>query len=327
MSTETVPSAGRHALAPSPRALFSAIVTCHYEEKSIDEFHARLSAALGALGHDYEIIMVNDGSTDGTWEKLKAIWQRDPAVRVILDFYRNYGQTAAITAGLEHVRGTAVVLLDSDLQLAPEELPLLVAKHFEGHDVVSGARTTRRDSLFRIVPSKIANMIMRKASQSHFSDFGCTFKIYDATLLRGMGFSPYRLFSNVDSIARAGRHAEVPITHFPRKYGKSGWTFAKLWKYNMDNVIRLSERPFQLLAVACLTTALLFVARIAAGFFTSIQVLREITPGLLLNFSVVSLLVVVAVLCLVGEFTIRAFLATQRLPGYIVREMHEKKRA
>ena len=102
---------------------FSMLVTCHFEERSIEEFHARLSAALASLGRSYEIIMVNDGSTDGTWEKIKAIFAKDPRVRVVMDFFRNAGQQAAITACACEARGRALVLMDSDLQLMPEELP------------------------------------------------------------------------------------------------------------------------------------------------------------------------------------------------------------
>lgn len=299
---------------------FSVIITCHYEEKSIGEFHGKLSSALERLGRGYEIIMVNDGSTDGTFAALEGIFERDPHVRVVMDLFKNAGQAAAITAGIEEARGKAIVLMDSDLQLDPGELPLLVAEYDKGRDIVSGYRKNRRDSLVRIIPSKLANAIMRKASKSNFRDFGCTFKIFNADLIRAFGFGPNQIFSNVDVIAQAGRCAEIPITHYPRKYGKSGWTFRKLWQYNMDNVMKLSQRPFQILAVLCILASSLFLVRILAGFFVPMKVFEEVTTGLLLNAVVISLLVLLAVLALIGEFSIRAFVNLRRTPGYIVRK-------
>jgi glycosyltransferase involved in cell wall biosynthesis len=310
--------------AHSPIPELSALITCYNEENSIDEFHARLSAALNALGRPYEIVFVNDGSADRTFEKLCRILERDPQVSAVADMFRNAGQQAAITAAMSEARGRAFLLMDSDLQLSPEEIPLLVARYDQGYDVVSGARSNRKDSLLRIVPSKLANIIMRKATQSEFRDFGCTFKIYNANLVRAFDYGPHRLFSNIDLIARAGRRCEVPVTHRPRKYGKSGWTFRKLIKYNTDNLVSLSERPFQILAGLCLIFAALFCLRILLGYLVPIHILGSISNGLLLNAIVISLLMTLAVLCMIGEFAIRAFLIGRNLPLYVVRELRRR---
>ena len=299
---------------------FSVLITCHYEEASIDEFHAKLDAALAALGRSYEIIMVNDGSTDATFEHLKRIFDRNPHVRVIMDLFKNAGQQAAITAAIEEAQGKAIVIMDSDLQLDPAEISILVQEYDKGYDVVTGYRKNRKDSFLRIIPSKLANVIMRRASNSNFRDFGCTFKIYNAALVRSFRYGPRHIFSNVDLIAKTQRRCEVPITHYPRKYGKSGWTFRKLWQYNMDNVVRLSQKPFQFLAVACLLTTGVFFLRVLAGFFSAFKVFEAVTNGLLLNAIVMALLILLAVLSLIGEFTIRNFLNTQNTPVYSVRE-------
>jgi glycosyltransferase involved in cell wall biosynthesis len=241
-------------------------------------------------------------------------------VHAALDLFKNSGQQAAITAALNESRGGAIVLIDSDLQLAPEELPVLLAQWDKGFDLVTGYRVERKDSLFRIAPSLLANMIMRRASHSSIRDFGCTFKIYNAGLLRAFQFGPRHVFTNVEAIARIDRIIEVPVSHRPRKYGKSGFTFRKLMKYNMDNMVILSERPFQFIALICLIVAVLFGCRLVLDRVVPVKILAFVSNGLLLNVMVISLLVNVALISLIGEFAIRSFYATRNVPLYIVRE-------
>lgn len=303
---------------------FSVVITCFYEERSIEEFHQKLSRALEGLGRTYEIILVNDGSTDGTFAKLKAIYEQDPKVTTILDLFKNAGQVAAMTAGITHARGDHIVFMDSDLQLDPAELPLLVARFDEGMDVVSGCRKNRKDSISRIIPSKIANVIMRKVSRSKFTDFGCTFKIFNGRLLRAFNYNPFKIFHPVHVIAQAQHCVEVPITHYPRQYGKSGWTFRKLFAYNMDNLVSISDRPFQFLSLVCLGVAALFVLRIMLAFVLPFSILSDITNGLILNFQFVELLLILAVLSAIGEFIIRNFNMLQQRPKYIIREIYQK---
>jgi undecaprenyl-phosphate 4-deoxy-4-formamido-L-arabinose transferase len=299
---------------------FSACITCYYEEKSIEEFYRRLSAALESLNRSYEIIFVNDGSRDGTWEKLKAIFARDPRVHAVVDLFKNSGQQAAQTVALNESRGKALVFIDSDLQLAPEELPRLVAEYDRGFDLVTGYRQNRKDSLFRIVPSRLANMIMRRASHSNVRDFGCTFKIFDAAPIRAFQYGPRLVLNMVEVISKIDRIAEVPVTHYPRRYGKSGWTFTKLMKYNMDNVVTLSERPFQVVGLLCLGVTVLMAVRILLYRWMPLPFLPSVTNGLLLNAIMIALLVNVALLSLAGEFVIRSFFQQKGTPLYVVRE-------
>ena len=299
---------------------FSVLITCYYEEKSIDEFYRRLSATLESLNRSYEIIFVNDGSRDGTWEKLRAIFAQDPHVHAVIDLFKNSGQQAGTTAALNESRGSALVYIDSDLQLAPEDLPLLVAEYDRGFDLVTGYRKNRKDALFRIIPSFLANIVMRKSSHSNLRDFGCTFKVVNALPMRAFQFGPQHLLSFVEVISKIDRIAEVPVSHHPRRYGSSGWTFAKLMKYNTDNLAILSERPFQLTAFLCLAVALLLVIRVLLDRFYPVMILTSVSNGLLLNAIVVALLVNVALLSVVGEFAIRSFFAHKALPQYIVRE-------
>lgn len=303
---------------------FSFVVTCYYEEQSIDEFYTRLRAAAEGLGRPYEIVMVNDGSTDGTFEKLKSYFDRDPRVSAVIDLYRNSGQVNAMTAGLNETRGKAIVFMDSDLQLDPEELPLLVSAFDEGNDIVSGARKNRKDSLIRRLPSKLANIVMRRVARHELTDFGCTYKIYDAKLVHAFEFGPFKPWRTAYVFARARRCVEVPVSHRERKYGESGWTFRSLFGFYMDHLVGVSERPFQLMSLVCFALAGLFAVRIASAWLVPISILPEVTPGMILNAVAVGFLLVLSVLAAIGEYVMRNFLMTQRYPGYVVRELHRK---
>ena len=303
---------------------FSAIITCYFEEKSIIEFHAKLSKALNSLDKSYEIIFVNDGSADGTFELLKEIFNRDKKVTRVINFFKNSGQGAAITAGINHAKGKHFILMDSDLQLAPEELPLLVNEFEKGCDIVSGYRKDRKDSFFRIVPSVLANYIMRKVSKSDLKDFGCTFKIYHGELIRAFNLGPLKLFNPVYIIEQAQKCREVPVSHFPRKYGKSGWTFNKLTEYNMENFMGMFSKAFQVIGFWSILIALLLVLRTIVDYFYSFKILSKIYNGLLLIAIMLSMFITLKMLCLIGEYVVRIFSVAQKNPKYIIKEILER---
>jgi len=307
---------------PTPELSF--IVTCYFEEKSIEEFHARLSRTVQPLGRSFEIVMVNDGSTDGTFAKLEGFFESDSRVTTVIDLYRNAGQVAAMTAGITHARGDAMIFMDSDLQLDPEELPLLLDEFDRGYDIVSGVRRERHDSTFRTVSSRLANVVMRRVSGHPLTDFGCTYKIYDARLLRAFEFGPFKTFRTAYVFARAKRVKEVSITHHERRYGRSGWNFRKLFAFYMDHLVGLSERPFQFLSVAFLLLAFVLGLRLVLAWTLQITILPEVTPGLILNVLVAGVLLVLGVLCLIGEYVMRNFLVLQRYPAYIIRQIRQK---
>jgi glycosyltransferase involved in cell wall biosynthesis len=308
-----------------PEVEFSVIITCFFEEESIEIFHKRLSNTLKTLGRSYEIIFINDGSTDGTFEKLRRIFDSDNHVTAVIDLFKNTGQTNAKTPGIMIAKGKAMVAMDSDLQLDPEELPRLISVYDKGYDVVSGFREKRKDSLFRKLPSKIANVIMRKASGSKLQDFGCTFKIYDMRLVHAFEFGPFKPWRSVPVIGQAARTADVPVSHHSRPFRKSGWTFRKLFAYNMENLVNLSERPFQILGVLCLVIALVGILRLAMEMIFPISILPMVTTGLLLNVIVIGLLAILAVLSAIGEFVIRNFIKMQNAPAFIIRKIYEER--
>jgi undecaprenyl-phosphate 4-deoxy-4-formamido-L-arabinose transferase len=311
---------GERMVDEDPRPEFSVVVTCHFEEDSIDAFHGRLRRTLDGLGRSHELILVNDGSTDGTLARLRAIFERDRSVSVLLDLYKNSGQAVAITAGCVEARGRNVVLIDSDLQLDPEDLPRLVAEFDKGFDVVSGYRVDRQDSLWRRAASRLANVVMRRVSRAPFRDFGCTFKILDGRLVRAFEPGPLRPLRPPYLIAAAQRCSELPVSHHARPHGHSGWTLDKLLAYNMDNVVGLSRRPFQMLSTLCFLAGLLLVLRVLVSPLLPGPILGEVSNGLLLNALVVSLLLIVGVSSLIGEYVLRTYLTSQSMPAYIVRK-------
>ena len=304
---------------------FSVIITCHFEEQSIDIFYERLSNTMKSLGRSYEIIFVNDGSTDKTFEKLRRIFDSDERVTAVIDLFKNTGQANAKTPGVMIAKGKAMVVIDSDLQLDPEELPRLVSEYDKRYDIVTGYRKKRHDSIFRKLPSMLANVIMRKASGTKLRDFGCTFKIYDMRMVHAFEFGPFKPWRSVPVIAQAGRIAEVPVSHHSRQFLKSGWTFRKLFAYNMENIVNLSERPFQILGVLCLGIAIVGILRLTVEMFFPIRLMPIVTTGMLLNVLVIGFLSIFAVLAAVGEFTIRNFIKLQYVPTYIIREIYERK--
>ena len=308
-----------------PKIDFSVVISCYFEEKSIDIFYDRLSRTLKSTGRSYEIIFINDGSTDKTFEKLCNIFDADQHVTAVIDLFKNTGQANAKTPGVIIAEGKAMVFLDSDLQLDPEELPLLIEEYDKGYDIVTGYRKARNDSFFRKFPSKFANVIMRKASKTNLKDFGCTFKIYNLRLVQGFNFGPFKPWRSVPVIAQAGRISEIPVSHHARQFGQSGWSLRKLFDYNMENMVHLSERPFQILGVFCLFFAFLFGTRLFLETLFPIQILPRVTTGLLVNILIFGILSIISVLAVIGEFIIRNFIKLENHPSFIIREILTRK--
>jgi undecaprenyl-phosphate 4-deoxy-4-formamido-L-arabinose transferase len=302
----------------------SVVITCHFEERSIDEFHARLSRTLEGLGRSYEIVMVNDGSTDGTLAHLHAIFERDPRVTAVVDLMRNAGQAAAITAGCRQARGQAFVFMDSDLQLDPEDLPRLLAEYDRGGDAVCGYRVDRVDSLGRKIGSRLANVAMRRVSRSALHDLGCTFKVVDGRIVRAFEAGPFRSLRAPALVAAARDVVEVPVAHHQRPYERSGYSPARLIAFAIENVVAMSERPFQFLSLACLVASALLVLRLVSTIFFPRTLLAQVTNGLILHAVAFSLLVVVAVLSAVGEYVIRSYLILRGDPVYVIRSVRRR---
>ena len=210
----------------------SIVVPIYNEEESVGTLYEKIAKTMEKLPHEYEIIAVDDGSTDNTLEKLKELASKDKRLKVI-SFKRNYGQTAAMFAGFQHASGDVIITMDADLQNDPADIPLLLEKMEEGYDVVSGWRKDRKDPFFsRTLPSKIANYIISNVTGVHLHDYGCSLKAYKKDIAKN-----FRLYGDMHRFLPAlakglgAKITEVPVSHHPRLYGKS--------KYGIGRTVRV----------------------------------------------------------------------------------------
>lgn len=227
---------------------FSIVVPFHNEEENLPELYRRLTRVMEALDDDYELVFVDDGSTDKTHHILRDICALDPRV-VGIRLRRNFGQTPALAAGFDRALGEIVIAMDGDLQHQPEDIPRFVKKLDEGHDIVSGWRQNRQDGFIRTFPSKIANKLMAKASGVAIHDFGTTFKAYRREVLERIPIygQMHRFIPAMASIEGA-LVAEVPIEDKPRVSGKSHYGITRTFRVIFDIltirfIVRYFARP------------------------------------------------------------------------------------
>ncbi len=212
--------------------MISIVIPVYNEEESLPLLYEKLSKVLERLGEDYEIIFVDDGSEDRSFEILRSFAEKDKRVKVVR-FRRNYGQTAAIYAGFEIAKGDVIITMDADLQNDPEDIPLLLEKMKEGYDVVSGWRKDRKDPFWsRKLPSMIANWIIARVTGVKIHDYGCTLKAYRKDIAKR-----FRLYGDMHRFLPAlakrfgAKITEVPVRHHPRLYGRS--------KYGISRTVRV----------------------------------------------------------------------------------------
>jgi len=212
--------------------MLSVVIPAYNEEENVPILYEKLKKVLDSLGEDYEIIFVDDGSTDGTYQRLKQLAEKDSRLKVIR-FKRNYGQTAAMSAGFEHAKGDVIITLDADLQNDPEDIPLLLEKLEEGYHVVSGWRKDRKDPfLSRKLPSMIANWLISKITGVHLHDYGCTLKAYRAEVVKDLElFGDMHRFLPALTKRRGAKITEVVVRHHPRMFGRS--------KYGIGRTVRV----------------------------------------------------------------------------------------
>jgi glycosyltransferase involved in cell wall biosynthesis len=210
--------------------VISVVVPVHNEERSVALLHEELQAALDPLGHEWETVFVDDGSTDGSFSALTRLHARTDNVRVVR-LRRNFGKAAALAAGFAHASGDTVVTIDGDLQDDASEIPRLLAKLEEGFDLVSGWKTDRRDPLTRRLPSRVFNWTASRIAGIRLHDMNCGLKAYRAEVVRGLTlYGELHRFIPVLAHERGFRVAELPVNHRPRPHGRS--------RYGMERYLR-----------------------------------------------------------------------------------------
>ncbi|HEX7126964.1 MAG TPA: glycosyltransferase family 2 protein [Thermodesulfobacteriota bacterium] len=231
------------------RPALSVVIPVLDEADNVGPLHRRLREALEPMGVPFEILFVDDGSRDGTPERLAALRAADPAV-VVVRFRRNFGQTAAMAAGFRLARGRIIVSLDGDLQNDPADIPRLVAKLDEGYDVVQGWRRNRQDRfLSRRLPSIVANRLIARLSGVSVHDNGCSLKAYRAEVIKRVALyaEMHRFIPAMATLAGA-RIAEVPVRHHARRFGRSKYGIGRAWRVCLDLFLvamltRFAARP------------------------------------------------------------------------------------
>lgn len=304
----------------------SVVVPIHNEVENLNPFHRELKEVLKGLGLDYEVVYVDDGSEDGSFERLVALAERDPHV-VVVRLCRNYGQTAALAAGLAHSRGVDVVTIDGDRQNDPADIPAMLAKRREGFDLVTGWRVHRRDRwLTRRLPSQIANWLIGLITGVRLHDYGCTLKVMRGELARSL-----RLYGEMHRFIPAliddlgGRVVEMPVRHRPRVAGRSKYGVSRVVRVVLDlvTVKFLSSyftRPIHIFGVVGLLSTTVGLAIVGVLGFERLYLGVRLSerPLVLLGILLTLMGLQFITMGLLGELLVRTYHEAQGKPVYRV---------
>jgi glycosyltransferase involved in cell wall biosynthesis len=307
----------------------SVIVPLYNEVENIAPLHQELSAVLGKLGRSYEILYIDDGSSDDSFALLAALQQQDRHV-VVVRFSRNYGQTAALAAGFDRAAGDVMVTLDADGQNDPADIPALLAKLDEGYDLVTGWRLPRQDPfLSRRLPSVVANALIGWSTGVHLHDYGCTLKV-----MRRAAVSGLRLYGEMHRFIPAlasdlgARIAELPVHHRPRRAGASKYGLSRTVRVLLDLITvkflsSYSTRPIQVFGViGLLSSAVGLVITGILGFerlFFGVPLANRplVWLGILLTLMGLQFIT----MGLLGELLVRTYHESQNKPVYRIAEV------
>ena len=310
----------------------SVVVPLYNEARVVDELYNRLTKVMSETGLHYELVFVEDGSTDNTLELLKAIAAADSHI-VIVQLRRNFGQTPALAAGFDNATGEIIISMDGDLQHLPEEIPAFLEKLKEGYDVVSGWREKRVDNLImRKIPSRVANWIASKVSGVDIHDFGTTFKAYRRRVIEDLNlYGEMHRFIPALLSGGGARIIEVPITNIERPHGKSSYGISRTFKVAFDLVtlkflLGYATRPLHFFGRPALYSFLLSFALAAYILFDKLyyNVPIFIAHGPLAMLSAILLLIGFGFIStgLIGELISRVYFEATQRKIYAVRKIH-----
>lgn len=307
----------------------SVVIPVHDEVESLPHLLEAIASTFQASQLSYEIICVDDGSTDGSAELLKEQAQKRSDLKAVI-LRRNYGQTAAMAAGFNYAIGNAIVTLDADLQNDPQDIPILLAKLEEGYDLVSGWRKNRQDgAVRRLLPSKIANWLIRRTTGVNIHDYGCSLKAYRAEVVADMNlYGELHRFIPALAYIEGARITEIPVRHHARRFGRSKYGLWRTFRVLMDLLTilfmkRFLTRPMHVFGLLGLIS---MVSGALIGIYLTwvkLAVGENIGNRPLLILAVLLLVAGVQLFCfgLLAELLMRTYHESQGRPIYRVREI------
>lgn len=314
--------------APIDGPRVSVVIPVYNERENVPLLHEALTSAL--VGRDYELIYVDDGSTDGSPQALQAAAKATPERTTVVELRRNFGQTAAIAAGIDYARGHVIVLIDADLQNDPADIPMLLEKIDEGYDLVSGWRKDRKDTfLTRTLPSRIANFLISWVTGVRLHDYGCTLKAYRREVLSG-----FRLYGEMHRFipAYAGsvgaKIVEVPVRHHARRHGQTKYGLGRTLKVVLDLftvkfLISYASKPIYLFGGAgillIVPSGLILLFLMIRRLAFSVSVLASPLFGTSTMFMILGFQSIL--MGLIAELLVRTYHESQAKPTYTIRQV------
>jgi len=308
--------------------VLSIIVPIYNEEGNLRQLQQEIFAVLDSRDVPFEVIFIDDGSSDGSAEILRQLAGEDQRVKVV-QFRRNFGQTAALMAGIKHARGDILIPMDGDLQNDPQDIPRLLEKLEEGYDVVSGWRRSRQDkTISRVLPSMLANRLISLISGVTLHDYGCTLKAYRSDVLKDVKlYGEMHRFIPIYSSWYGGRVCEIAVNHRPRIHGTSKYGWKRTFKVILDLMVVqfLSKYDTKPIYVFGAVGLFIFVAAVISGstaiglrLFAGISFIS--TPLPLLTALCLILSIVTILMGLLAELLVRIYYESSERPTYLIRE-------
>jgi len=323
-------STGSLSRAKSRDCEVSVVVPCFNEQDNVGPLYEQITQTLTGK-YSYEMIFVDDGSTDDSLAELTRLQKADSRVRVIC-FRKNFGQTAALSAGFAHAQGKIVVAIDCDLQNDPADIPLIIAKLNEGFDVVSGWRKKRHDNaVTRLLPSKIANWLIAKITGVKLHDFGCTLKAYRREILAETKLygEMHRFIPALASWSGA-RIAEMVVNHRPRTAGTAKYGLERTLKVLLDLItvkflLSFSTKPIQLFGGLGFLSLIFGAASGLAVVLMKVMKNQDMTGNPLLYLTILLFVIGVQFILmgLIAELLVRTYHESQNRPTYVIKEILE----
>ncbi len=306
----------------------SLVIPVYNEHENLPLLFDAIYKTMNIINQSWEMILVDDGSHDQSLAVLKEYAEKDPQHARVISFRRNFGQTAAIAAGLDYAQGEIIILLDADMQNDPADIPLMLAKLDEGYDLVSGWRKDRKDNAFtRNFPSMLANGLISRVTGVHLHDYGCTLKVYRRDVLEGFRlYGEMHRFIPVFANSVGAKITEMPVRHHPRKFGKTKYGLERTAKVVLDLftvkfLVSYASKPIYLFGGA---GGLLMIISAVTMFYLSVRRVFfsvSIANSPLLQISAMFFILGFQsiLMGLIAELLVRTYHESQRKPTYRIR--------